>query len=189
MKLTPILMAGGGGTRLWPLSREHYPKQFLKLREKTLFQNTLLRLDGLETAVEILPPVIICNEAHRFLVIDQGSQISKTLETIILEPEGRNTAPALTVAALHQNQNDSDSIIMMMPADHIVTEIDSFHMAVKAGIEMAKDDYLVTFGVKPSQPETGYGYIQTANKIVTFDGQEVFRIGGFTEKPNISVAK
>ena len=189
MKLTPILMAGGGGTRLWPLSREHYPKQFLELFEKTLFQNTLLRLDGLETAVEILPPVIICNEAHRFLVIDQGSQISKTLETIILEPEGRNTAPALTVAALHQNQNDSDSIIMMMPADHIVTEIESFHMAVKAGVEMAKDDYLVTFGVKPSQPETGYGYIQTANKIETFDGQEVFTIGGFTEKPNISVAK
>ena len=85
-------MAGGGGTRLWPLSREHYPKQFLELFEKTLFQNTLLRLDGLETAVEILPPIIICNEAHRFLVIDQGSQISKTLETIILEPEGRNSS-------------------------------------------------------------------------------------------------
>ena len=82
MKLTPILMAGGGGARLWPLSREHYPKQFLKLREKTLFQNTLLRLDGLETAVEILPPVIICNEAHRFLVIDQCSQISKTILSI-----------------------------------------------------------------------------------------------------------
>ena len=179
-------MAGGGGTRLWPLSREHYPKQFLKLSEKTLFQNTLLRLDGLETAVEILPPVIICNEAHRFLVIDQGSQISKTLETIILEPEGRNTAPALTVAALHQkNQNNNDSIMMMMPADHIVTEIDSFHMAVKAGIEMAKGDYLVNFGVKPSTPETGYGYIEPANKIETCAGQEIFTIGGFTEEPTI----
>ena len=189
MKLTPILMAGGGGTRLWPLSREHYPKQFLELFEKTLFQNTLIRLDGLESVVEILPPVIICNEAHRFLVIDQGSQISKTFKTIILEPEGRNTAPALTVAALHQNQNNNDSIIIMMPADHIVTEIDSFHMAVKAGIEMAKNDYLVTFGIKPSQPETGYGYIQAADKIETCEGQEVFAIGGFTEKPNLSVAK
>ena len=189
MKLTPILMAGGGGTRLWPLSREHYPKQFLELFEKTLFQNTLLRLDGLETAVEILSPIIICNEAHRFLVIDQGSQISKIFETIILEPEGRNTAPALTVAALHQNQNDNDSIIIMMPADHIITEIESFHMAVKAGVEMAKNDYLVTFGIKPSQPETGYGYIQAADKIETCHEQDVFAIGGFTEKPNIALAK
>ena len=189
MKLTPILMAGGGGARLWPLSREHYPKQFLKLREKTLFQNTLLRLDGLEALVEVLPPFIICNEAHRFLVIDQGLQISKTLETIILEPEGRNTAPALTIAALHQNQNDNDSIIIMMPTDHIVTEIESFHMAVKAGVEMAKNDYLVTFGIKPSQPETGYGYIQTANKIETFNDQDVFAISRFMEKPDLSLAK
>jgi len=189
MKLTPILMAGGGGARLWPLSREHYPKQFLKLREKTLFQNTLLRLDGLEALVEVLPPLIICNEAHRFLVIDQGLQISKTFETIILEPEGRNTAPALTIAALHQNQNHNDSIIMMMPADHIVKEISSFHMAVKAGLEMANNDYLVTFGIKPSQPETGYGYIQAANKIENCNGQDVFAISGFTEKPDLSLAK
>ncbi len=189
MKLTPIFMAGGGGTRLWPLSREYYPKQFLELFEKTLFQNTLLRLDGLESAVEISSPIVICNEAHRFLVIDQSSQISKKIETIILEPEGRNTAPALTIGALHQNQNSGDSIIIMMPADHIITEIDSFQMAVKAGIEMANNDYLVTFGIKPSAPETGYGYIQAADKIEISSEQEVFTIDEFTEKPNISVAK
>ena len=111
-------MAGGGGTRLWPLSREHYPKQFLELFEKTLFQNTLLRLDGLEASVEISPPVIICNEVHRFLVINQGSQISKTFETIILEPEGRNTAPALTVAALHQNHNNNQRHLSIQNHPH-----------------------------------------------------------------------
>ena len=166
MKLTPILVAGGGGTRLWPLSREHYPKQFLQLFENnTLFQNTLLRLDGLEASIEISTPVIICNEAHRFLVVDQGSQISKKYDNIILEPEGRNTAPALTIAALNQYQNHGDSIIIMMPSDHVIKEIKLFHQAVKAGVEMAKDNYLVTFGVKPTQAETGYGYIQTAKKI------------------------
>ena len=116
MKLTPIFLAGGGGTRLWPLSREHYPKQFLQLFENnTLFQNTLLRLDDIETSIEVSSPVIICNEAHRFLVVDQAAQISKKIDLIILEPEGRNTAPALTVAALNQYQNYGDSIIIMMP--------------------------------------------------------------------------
>ena len=190
MKLTPILMAGGGGTRLWPLSREHYPKQFLQLFENnTLFQNTLLRLDGLEASIEISTPVIICNEAHRFLVVDQGSQISKKYDNIILEPEGRNTAPALTIAALNQYQNHGDSIIIMMPSDHVIKEIGLFHQAVKAGVEMANDNYLVTFGVKPTQAETGYGYIQTAKKMQTHNNQDIFSIGGFTEKPDISLAK
>jgi len=190
MKLTPILMAGGGGTRLWPLSREHYPKQFLQLFENnTLFQNTLLRLEGLEASIEVSTPVIICNEAHRFLVADQGSQISKKIGAIILEPEGRNTAPALTIAALNQYQNHNDSIIIMMPSDHVIKEIKLFHQAVKAGVEMANDNYLVTFGVKPTQAETGYGYIQTAKKIQTHNNQDIFAIAGFTEKPNISLAK
>ena len=190
MKLTPILMAGGGGTRLWPLSREHYPKQFLQLFENnTLFQNTLLRLEGLEASIEVSTPVIICNEAHRFLVVDQGLQISKKFGAIILEPEGRNTAPALTIAALNQYQNHGDSIIIMMPSDHVIKEIKLFHQAVKAGVEMANDNYLVTFGIKPTQAETGYGYIQTAKKIQTHNNQDIFSIGGFTEKPDISLAK
>ena len=190
MKLTPILMAGGGGTRLWPLSREHYPKQFLQLFENnTLFQNTLLRLEGLEASIEVSTPVIICNEVHRFLVADQGSQISKKIGAIILEPEGRNTAPALTIAALNQYQNHNDSIIIMMPSDHVIKEIKLFHQAVKAGVEMANDNYLVTFGVKPTQAETGYGYIQTAKKIQTHNNQDIFSIGGFTEKPDIALAK
>ena len=190
MKLTPIFLAGGGGTRLWPLSREHYPKQFLQLFENnTLFQNTLLRLDDIETSIEVSSPVIICNEAHRFLVVDQAAQISKKIDLIILEPEGRNTAPALTVAALNQYQNYGDSIIIMMPSDHVVKETKLFHKAVAAGIEMANDDYLVTFGIKPTQAETGYGYIQTAKKIPAQNKQDIFSIGGFTEKPDKALAE
>ena len=103
MKLSPVILAGGGGTRLWPLSREHYPKQFLSLfGEKTLLQETLSRLNGLNTSIDVSDPVIICNEAHRFLVAEQSAQISKNISNIILEPKGRNTAPALTVAAIHQ---------------------------------------------------------------------------------------
>ena len=190
MKLTPIFLAGGGGTRLWPLSREHYPKQFLQLFENnTLFQNTLLRLDDMETSIEVSSPVIICNEAHRFLVVDQAAQISKKIDLIILEPEGRNTAPALTVAALNQHQNYGDSIIIMMPSDHVIKETKLFHKAVAAGIEMANDDYLVTFGIKPTQAETGYGYIQTAKKIPAQNKQDIFSIGGFTEKPDKALAE
>jgi mannose-1-phosphate guanylyltransferase len=161
MKLSPVILAGGGGTRLWPLSREYYPKQFLKLfDENTLLQNTLLRLDGLNTSVEVSDPVIICNEAHRFLVAEQSAQISRNTSNIILEPAGRNTAPALTVASLHQNEMQEDAVIIMMPADHIIGNVELFHQAIKAGVEMAQDDYLVTFGIKPTAAETGYGYIQ-----------------------------
>jgi len=185
MKLSPVVLAGGGGTRLWPLSREHYPKQFLSLfGEKTLLQNTLLRMDGLNTSVEVLDPVIICNEAHRFLVTEQSAQISRNISNIILEPKGRNTAPALTVAAIQQIENEGDAIIIMMPADHVITEIALFHDAIKAAMEMAQDNYLVTFGIKPASPETGYGYIHIADKIKTSNEQFIHAISGFTEKPD-----
>lgn len=186
MKLCPVILAGGGGTRLWPLSREHYPKQFLKLfDDNTLLQNTLLRLDGLNTSVDVLDPVIICNEAHRFLVAEQSAQASKNISRIILEPKGRNTAPALTVASL----NEGDAIIIMMPADHIIGKIDLFHEAINAAIEMAQKDYLVTFGIKPNAPETGYGYIHIADEIQSVKDQSVHAISGFTEKPELEVAE
>jgi mannose-1-phosphate guanylyltransferase / mannose-6-phosphate isomerase len=186
MKLCPVILAGGGGTRLWPLSREHYPKQFLKLfDDNTLLQNTLLRLDSLHAPVEVLDPVIICNEAHRFLVAEQSAQISRNISQIILEPEGRNTAPALTVASLNQE----DAIIIMMPADHIIGKVDLFHEAINAGIEIAQKDYLVTFGIKPDAPETGYGYIHIADEIDSINGQRVHAISDFTEKPEQSLAE
>jgi mannose-1-phosphate guanylyltransferase / mannose-6-phosphate isomerase len=186
MKLCPVILAGGGGTRLWPLSREYYPKQFLSLfDEKTLLQNTLSRLNGLDSSIDVLDPVIICNEAHRFLVAEQSTQISKNVSRIILEPKGRNTAPALTIAAL----NESDSIIIMMPADHIITNIELFHQAINAALEMAKKDYLVTFGIKPDSPETGYGYIHMGNEIQSFNNQNIHSLSGFTEKPERAVAE
>jgi mannose-1-phosphate guanylyltransferase / mannose-6-phosphate isomerase len=190
MKLCPVILAGGGGTRLWPLSREHYPKQFLKLfDENTLLQNTLLRLDGLDTSIDVQAPIIICNEVHRFLVAEQSAHVSKNVSNIILEPKGRNTAPALTVASLLEMEADEDAIIIMMPADHIVTNVAAFHQSINAGIEMASDNYLVTFGIKPDAPETGYGYIHTAEEIRSFNGQVINAISGFTEKPERSVAE
>ncbi len=186
MKLCPVILAGGGGTRLWPLSREHYPKQFLKLfDENTLLQNTLLRLDGLDSSIEVLDPVIICNEAHRFLVAEQSAQISRNISQIILEPKGRNTAPALTVASLNQE----DAILIMMPADHIIEKIEMFHDVINAGFEMAKKDYLVTLGIKPDAPETGYGYIHIADEIQTINNQHIHAISGFKEKPEQSLAE
>jgi mannose-1-phosphate guanylyltransferase / mannose-6-phosphate isomerase len=190
MKLSPVILAGGGGTRLWPLSREYYPKQFLKLfDENTLLQNTLLRLDGLNTSVEVSDPVIICNEAHRFLVAEQSAQISRNTSNIILEPAGRNTAPALTVASLHQNEMQEDAVIIMMPADHIIGNVELFHQAIKAGVEMAQDDYLVTFGIKPTAAETGYGYIHIADEIQIINNQTIHTISGFTEKPDKPLAE
>lgn len=190
MKLSPVILAGGGGTRLWPLSREHYPKQFLKLfDDNTLLQSTLLRLDGLGSSFDVLDPVIICNEAHRFLVAEQSSQISRNVSNIILEPKGRNTAPALTVAAIQQIEKEGDAVIIMMPADHIITEIELFHDAIKAALEMAQGNYLVTFGIKPASPETGYGYIHIADKIQTSNEQSIHAISGFTEKPDRPTAE
>jgi mannose-1-phosphate guanylyltransferase / mannose-6-phosphate isomerase len=186
MKLCPVILAGGGGTRLWPLSREHYPKQFLKLfDDNTLLKNTLLRLSGLSTSVDILDPMIICNEAHRFLVAEQSANVSRNISRIILEPVGRNTAPALTVASLNQD----DAIIIMMPADHIIGKVSLFHEAINAGIEMAKKNYLITFGIKPDAAETGYGYIHIADEIQSIDNQIIHAISGFTEKPEQSLAK
>ena len=190
MKLSPVILAGGGGTRLWPLSREHYPKQFLKLFDNnTLLQNTLLRLEGLNTSIEVSDPVIICNEAHRFLVAEQSAQISRNISSIILEPAGRNTAPALTVASLHKNEESDDAVIIMMPADHIIRDVELFHQAIKAGVEMAQDNYLITFGIKPTVAETGYGYIHAANKIKTINSQSIHAIKGFTEKPEQALAE
>lgn len=186
MKLNPVILAGGGGTRLWPLSREHYPKQFLNLfGSKTLLQNTLLRVDGLNSSIELSDPTIICNEVHRFLVAEQSAQVARNINSIILEPKGRNTAPALTIAALNQQ----DSIILMMPADHLINQLGLFHEAINAGIEMAKQDKLVTFGIKPDAPETGYGYIHMGDEIQTINSQVIHALNGFTEKPEFSVAE
>jgi len=188
MSLCPVILAGGGGTRLWPLSRAHYPKQFLRLfGNNSMLQETLLRLDGIDKSIPQLDPVLVCNEVHRFLVADQAIDINKPLRSIILEPEGRNTAPALTVVAQALLEQGEDAVMVMMPADHIIVDIPRFQEAIKAGYRMAEQEFLITFGIKPESAETSYGYIQYGDPINEQSG--ICKIEGFKEKPDLQLAQ
>jgi len=187
-QLYPVVLAGGGGDRLWPLSRELFPKQLLSFHyEESMLQLTLLRLSGLEKNLDVLAPLILCNEEYRFLVQEHASAVSDELGKVILEPEGRNTAPALTVAALSVEENDS--VILLMPADHFIDEMDAFQSAVLDGFELAQEGMLVTFGIKPSHPETGYGYINTKSSIYRHIKNNAFVVEHFVEKPDAKTAK
>jgi mannose-1-phosphate guanylyltransferase/mannose-6-phosphate isomerase len=189
--IQPVILAGGGGTRLWPLSREHYPKQFLSLAgEHTLLQQTLTRLEGIErfaADVEIRPPLIVTNEAHRFQVAEQARVVDKQLGGILLEPAARNTAPALTAAAMAIIDQVGDVVILAMPADHVIVDTAAFQRAVATGLPLAEQDWLTTFGIVPDRPETGYGYIRRGEEL---DGQPgVYRLAGFVEKPDEKTAR
>ena len=195
MKLIPVILAGGGGTRLWPLSRGYYPKQFLSVSgEETLLQGTLLRL-GMEKGVgsspipylDVQSPMVICNEEHRFMVGEQARQIGQPLQSIVLEPVGRNTAPALTCAALLTVVEHDDPLLLMMPADHLVKNTGAFLDAVNAGGRLAADGALVAFGILPDKPETGYGYIQLGAPLVAA-GPARNGIAAFKEKPDLTTA-
>ena len=178
MKINPVILSGGSGTRLWPLSREHYPKQLLcLLGEQTLLQQTVARLDGMGN---VAAPLLVCNEEHRFLIAEQLRQMEKAPADIILEPVGRNTAPALTLAALTLLKTaPDDALMLVMPADHVIQDNKKFHAAVREGIALAEKGQLVTFGIVPATPETGYGYIKKG------DGNEV---AAFVEKPDAETA-
>lgn len=179
--IIPIILSGGAGTRLWPLSRELHPKQFLPLlNEDTLLQNTLKRISYLKTS----PPIIICNEQHRFMVAEQLRQIDYESTAIILEPEGRNTAPAITLAALVAQQQHPDPILLILPADHFMENPNGFLQSLLAAKLLTQQGNIVTFGIKPNKPETGYGYIKTAEKI----GGCGFKISQFIEKPDLATA-
>lgn len=185
MSLYPVILAGGGGTRLWPLSREQYPKQFLKLfGERSLLQDTLLRLEEIKGDLDIMDPLVVCNEAHRFLIQEQAEAIHKIPDQIILEPEGRNTAPALTVTALLLNQRQQDDVIIMMPADHCFSKPDKMLEAIKTAYTYAMEDYMVTFGIIPTHAETGYGYIEQGKELEKVNSLSVCKIKCFTEKPD-----
>ena len=173
-----MILSGGSGTRLWPLSREHYPKQLLcLLGEQTLLQQTVSRLDG---AGNVAAPLLVCNEEHRFLIAEQLRQMGKAPADIILEPVGRNTAPALTLAALALlKRSPDDALMLVMPADHVIQNTAKFHSAVKEGSALAEKGRLVTFGIVPVAPETGYGYIRRGK------GNEV---EAFVEKPDAETA-
>lgn len=183
--IIPVILAGGSGTRLWPLSRELFPKQLINLENThTMLQNTLLRLDGLE---DIASPVIVCNEEHRFMTAEQLRQIMIEPEAIILEPVGKNTAPAIAVAALKAMKPEHDPVLLVLPADHVITDIPVFHAVIRAGYAHALKNHLITFGVVPDSPETGYGYIKKGELIETLTGAS--RIDAFVEKPDLDTAK
>jgi mannose-1-phosphate guanylyltransferase len=174
--IIPIILAGGSGTRLWPLSRKLHPKQFISLlNETSLFQDTLLRLPK-----EALDPIVICNEDHRFLVAEQAREINVTLNSIILEPIGKNTAPAIALAAIKVLKDFENPILIVLAADHKIENTNAFHDAIKTAHKLAENNKLVTFGIIPESAETGYGYIETEKK----DKAEYFEIKSFVEKPN-----
>ena len=165
--LCPVILSGGAGTRLWPLSRELYPKQLLALTgERTMLQQTALRLEGLSATA----PVVVCNEAHRFLVAEQLRQIQIEPRALVLEPFGRNTAPAIALAAYAALKSSAaadsgaDPVLLVLPADHVIRDVPVFQKAVRVALAAAEQGKLVTFGIVPSSPETGYGYIQRSEE-------------------------
>jgi mannose-1-phosphate guanylyltransferase/mannose-6-phosphate isomerase len=176
--LQPVILSGGSGSRLWPVSREHYPKQFLRLNSDrhSLLQETALRLPATD---EVAGPLVVCNEEHRFLVAEQLMDIGCRPARILLEPVGRNTAPAVALAALVAEARDPATLLLVMPADHAIDDVAAFTAAVQQGRVLAQQGHLVTFGITPSRAHTGYGYIQRGDAL-----EPGFRVDAFVEKPD-----
>jgi len=180
--LKPVLLSGGVGSRLWPVSREAYPKQFLPLAgEQSMLVDTLHRLEALSAQ----PPMVVCNEEHRFIVAEQLREAGVAGAEIILEPCGRNTAPAVAVAALQALKSDEDAILLVLPADHLVENPAAFHAAVREALPLAEQGRLVTFGVVPTRAETGYGYIRRGPSL----GGGLYNLESFVEKPDAATAE
>ncbi|HPM57627.1 MAG TPA: mannose-1-phosphate guanylyltransferase/mannose-6-phosphate isomerase, partial [Thermomonas sp.] len=183
--MQPVLLSGGSGTRLWPLSREAYPKQFLPLAgDDTMLQATWLRVAALADAAHALNrPIVVAGEDHRFLVAEQLRQIGAPVPAILLEPIGRNTAPAIAAAALQAMAAGDDPLLLVLPSDHVVRDADAFRNAVRVAMPAAEAGALVTFGIVPNAPETGFGYIQAAA------GDGVRKVLRFVEKPDAATAQ
>ena len=179
--MIPVILSGGSGTRLWPLSRRHYPKQFLPLvSNHTMIQETLLRLTGI---AGLKAPIAVCNEDHRFMMAEQLREIDISPNAIILEPLGRNTAPAVALAAL--TAISEDDVLLILPADHVIEDVVAFQYAVNQAKTLAEQGYLVTFGIVPTEPETGYGYIKRSTENVG----PAYTVASFVEKPNLETAQ
>jgi len=183
MQITPVILSGGSGTRLWPLSRKQYPKQYLPLAgDNTMLQDTILRLNGLDNLAD---PIIVCNADHRFLVAEQCQQIGVKNPTILLEPVGRNTAPAIAAAALQSFRDLEDSMLLVLSADHVIQDVDAFHEAINIASQTAQEGKLITFGIVPTDANTGYGYIKASKDNVN----GAYKVEEFVEKPDLKTAE
>lgn len=179
--MIPVILSGGNGTRLWPLSRKGYPKQFLPLiGESTMLQATLQRLPA-----ELAPPLVVCNQEHRFIVSEQLQKINLRPEAVLLEPFGRNTAPAVAIAALFVVGRDPDATLLVLPADHYLEDFKTYHAALDTAKALAAQQNLVLFGIRPTAPECGYGYIRTGDAV---DGCG-YKVSAFVEKPDKETAQ
>ena len=180
--LTPVLLSGGVGSRLWPVSRESHPKQFLPLvGDISMLQETLQRTTGMQAAA----PMVVCNEEHRFMVAEQLRQMNLQASALILEPQGRNTAPAVALAALKAVGTDPEAVLLVLPADHVIQDVDAFVAAVAKAATLAEDGRMMTFGVVPTAPETGYGYIKCGAPLA----DDLFELERFVEKPDALTAQ
>ncbi len=185
MLIQPVVLSGGSGTRLWPLSREKYPKQLLPLiGEDSLLQATVRRVEGM-AGVELAAPLVVCNEEYRFVIAEQLRVMGKP-GMVVLEPLGRNTAPALTIAAQAAMKDGADPVLLVMPADHVIVDKAAFQAVVQKGAVLAGQGAVVTFGITPDTPETGYGYIQSGD---AYGADGAKRIARFVEKPNLQTAQ
>ncbi|RDS79301.1 mannose-1-phosphate guanylyltransferase/mannose-6-phosphate isomerase [Dyella monticola] len=181
--LIPLILSGGSGTRLWPVSRRNLPKQFLSLSgDGTLFQQTVARTQKLP---EVTAPIVVASEDHRFLAADQLLEAGVQGATILLEPMARNTAPAIALGAMKAIERNPDALLLVLPADHLIGDTKSFMAAVQQALPAARDGWLVTFGIRPDRPETGFGYIRRAESI----GSDAFRVERFVEKPDLATAE
>lgn len=182
--IMPVLLAGGNGSRLWPLSRTLFPKQFIRLTgDSTMLQQTLGRTVGLSS----LPPAVVCNEEHRFIVAEQARQANIDLEMVMLEPFGRNTAPAVAMVAMQQREKGCDPVLLVLPSDHLIGDSERFTELVKIGEGVAEQGKLVTFGVVPTGPETGFGYIEAGQNLS--ENASAFNVARFVEKPDTERAQ
>ncbi|PQV49091.1 mannose-1-phosphate guanylyltransferase/mannose-6-phosphate isomerase [Paraburkholderia sp. BL21I4N1] len=185
MQIHPVILCGGSGTRLWPMSRGGYPKQYLKLTgDNTLVQQTVLRLRGV---ADIAAPIVVTNNEQRFLVAEQLRQVDVAASAIVLEPASRNTAPAIAIAALLALRDSPESLLLVLPSDHVIAGEAAFVKAASDAAQIAKDGFLVTFGITPTEPHTGYGYIRAGASLV--DGSQAFAVDSFVEKPDAETAQ
>ena len=182
--IIPVILSGGTGSRLWPLSRESYPKQFLPLTgEQSLLQDTVARVMQIP---ETKPPLVVCNQEHRYMVAEQLRLLGITPTAVILEPVGRNTAPAATLAALYALETEQDPILLLLPADHVIADAGGFRQAMEKALPHAQDGHLLTFGIVPRSPEIGYGYIKAGAALAE---SGIYTVDRFVEKPDQASAQ